>query len=120
PADESVVNCRQGIELSGLLAKIFRLVQVTFVPISLAQAIKIVRVLLVGLLQLADRLVVVFLLESDHANQLMSLSRLRRIVLGLSAFAKCFGLRFCRGQVFLSQRSEEHTSELQSRSDLVC
>src|SRR6266704_6119172 len=103
-ADESVVNCRQRIELSGLPAKLFRLVRVTFPLISLAQAIQIVRVLLVGLLQLAHRFVVVFLLESDHPNQLMSLSRLRWILLGLGSFAKCFGLCFCRGQVFLSQR----------------
>src|SRR5260370_11407559 len=67
-SDESVIHLRQGIEVRGLLAKLLRLVEVTFPLISLAQAIKIVRVLLVGLLQFADRFVVVFLLESDHAN----------------------------------------------------
>src|SRR5436309_2230193 len=98
-SDESVINCRQRIEFRGLLAKLFRLVQVTFTLISLAQAIEIVRVLLVGLLQLAHRFVVVFLLESDHANQLMSLSRLRWILRGLRAFAKCFGFRFGGSEV---------------------
>src|ERR1043166_2694548 len=67
-SDESVINCRQRIEVRGFLAELFGLVRVTFALISQAQAIKIVRVLLVGLLQLADRFVVVLLLESDHPN----------------------------------------------------
>src|SRR5947207_10703311 len=71
-ANERVLDRRQRIELSGLLAGILRLIRVALALIGLAQAIKIVRILLISLLQLADRFVVVFFFDRDHARELMS------------------------------------------------
>src|SRR6266545_2872052 len=78
--DESKVNLRQGIEVSGLCAKLLRLSHVAFALIGLTQTIKIVRILLVSLLQFRHRVVVVLRLQRNHSEEFVSLSCLEGIL----------------------------------------
>ena len=112
-ANKRIGQRRQRIESGGIGVELLRFVLITLGLVGLAQAIQIARVLLVGLLQLRNRGVVIFLGQGNSARQFMGQLHLRRILRGLSPLTIFIGVGLRRRVVLLPNRQRSQIEMMQ-------
>ena len=79
-ADEGIVQCRQRIEFRHVAVVFLRFCVVTLSFVGLAQAVKVTRILQVGLFEFCDGFSVVLLSKRNSSSQFVGLFYLRRIL----------------------------------------
>src|SRR5581483_2242552 len=97
----SEIQLRKRIGCCRLVEEVMRFGMVSLGLIGLAQTKQILWILLVGLLQFINGLVVVLLGKGDAAHQLMPLLHLQWVVAGFGGLAEFRRMHFCAGEISL-------------------